>query len=48
MDVLTLTSSLSVEEIDENFKDIEFFAGIMEGLEDALVRKKCAKTDDNM
>ena len=47
MDELTLTSSLSLEEIDENFKDIEFFASIMEGLEDALVRKKRANTDDN-
>lgn len=47
MDELTLTSSLSLEEINENFENIDFFTGIMEGLEDVLVRKKRANTDDN-
>lgn len=48
MDDLTLVSHLSEEEIIENFRDVDFFSAIMEGLEDALVCKKRAKTDDNM
>ena len=48
MDDLTLISHLSEEEIIENFRDVDFFAGIMEGLEDALVCKKRANADNNM
>lgn len=33
-------SSLSVEEIDNNFKNIDFFSGIMEGLNEALAYEK--------
>ena len=33
-------SSLSVEEIENNFKNIDFFSGIMEGLEEALAYEK--------
>ena len=35
-----LESSLSVEEIDNNFKNIDFFSGIMEGLNEALAYEK--------
>lgn len=37
---LSLKSSLSMEEIEENFKNIDFFAGVMDGLQDALAHKK--------
>ena len=33
-------SSLSPEEIDNNFKDVDFFSSIMESLEEALAHKK--------
>lgn len=33
-------SSLSTEEIENNFKNIDFFSGIMEGLEEALAFEK--------
>jgi len=33
-------SSLSIEEIEENFKEIDFFSGIMEGLNEALAYEK--------
>lgn len=33
-------SSLSAEEIENNFKDIDFFSGIMEGLGEALALEK--------
>lgn len=33
-------SSLSTEEIENNFKNIDFFSGIMEGLEEALAYEK--------
>ena len=36
MDDLTFESSLSMEEIEENFKNIDFFSGIMESLQEAL------------
>lgn len=48
MDDLTLVSHLSEEEIIENFRDVDFFSGIMAGLEDALVCKKRANADNNM
>lgn len=32
-------SSLSPEEIVENFKDVNFFSSIMDGLEEALVHE---------
>ena len=47
MDELTLISSLSEEEINENFKNIDFFSGIMDGLQEALALKKGANMDDN-
>ena len=33
-------SKLTSEEIEENFKDTDFFSGIMEGLEEALAYEK--------
>lgn len=36
MSELKLESSLSVEEVEENFKDVDFFSGLMDGLQDAL------------
>ena len=39
-------SSLSMEEIENNFKDTNFFDGVMEGLEEALEYEKgTAKTE---
>ena len=37
---LKFNSSLSDAEIKNNFKDIDFFSGIMEGLEEALAYEK--------
>ncbi len=37
---LKFTSSLSMEEIEKNFKDVDFFSGIMDGLEEALAYTK--------
>lgn len=40
MSDLRLQSSLSMEEVEENFKGVDFFSGVMEGLEEALAHKK--------
>lgn len=40
MSELHFKSSLSNEEIENNFKDIDFFSGIMEGLNEALAYEK--------
>ncbi|MBQ4264801.1 MAG: helix-turn-helix domain-containing protein [Clostridia bacterium] len=40
MSELTFKSSLTMEEIENNFKDIDFFSGIMEGLEEAAAYSK--------
>lgn len=40
MSELHFKSSLSTEEIENNFKDIDFFSGIMEGLNEALAYEK--------
>lgn len=40
MDELTLKSSISADEIEENFKNIDFFSGIMDALQEALAHKK--------
>ena len=37
---LKFTSSLTNEEIEKNFSDIDFFSGIMSGLEEALAYEK--------
>lgn len=33
-------SKLTIEEIEENFKDVDFFSGIMDGLQEALAFSK--------
>ena len=40
MSDLRLKSSLTMEEVENNFKDIDFFSGIMDGLQEALAHKK--------
>ncbi|MDD6023403.1 MAG: hypothetical protein PUC06_04055 [Oscillospiraceae bacterium] len=40
MEEVKFTSSLSEEQILDNFKDIDFFSGIMSGLEEALAYEK--------
>lgn len=37
-------SSLSIEEIENNFKDVDVFDGIMEGLKEALAYEKGTAT----
>lgn len=40
MSELKFESSLTMEEIEDNFKNIDFFSGLMEGLEEALAYTK--------
>ena len=40
MPELRFESSLSMEEIENNFKDVDFFSGIMDGLNEALAYTK--------
>lgn len=40
MSELLFESSLSMDEIENNFKDVDFFAGIMDGLSEALAFTK--------
>ncbi len=40
MSELHFKSSLPMEEVENNFKDIDFFSGIMEGLNEALAYSK--------
>ena len=40
MSEIRFKSSLSIEQIEENFKDIDIFSGIMEGLNEALAYEK--------
>jgi putative transcriptional regulator len=37
---LTLQSNLSMQQIEDNFKNVDFFSGVMEGLEEALAYEK--------
>lgn len=37
---LRFETAYSMEEIEENFKDVDIFSGIMEGLQEALAYKK--------
>jgi len=39
-DSILFKSSLSIEEIEENFKDFDFFTGLEEGLNEALAYEK--------
>lgn len=40
MDELKFKSTLSIEEIEDNFKDADLFSGIMDGLNEALAYEK--------
>ena len=40
MSEIRFRSSLTIEEIDSNFKNADFFSGIMEGLNEALAYEK--------
>lgn len=40
MSELKFRSSLTLEEIENNFKDVDFFSGLMEGLEEAVAYSK--------
>lgn len=40
MSEIRFKSSLSIEEIDKNFKDTDFFSGLMDGLNEALAYEK--------
>ena len=39
-DTMQFQSSLSIEEIEDNFKDFDFFEGLKEGLTEALAYEK--------
>ena len=40
MDEHIFKSKYSIEEIEKNFKDVDFFSGVKEGLEEALAYEK--------
>lgn len=40
MNDLTFKSDLTMEEIDKNFSEMDFFSGLMDGLEEALAYSK--------
>ena len=40
MEDLLFESSLSMEEIEANFKDVDFFSGLLSGLEEVLAYEK--------
>lgn len=48
MSDLRLKSSLAIEEIENNFKDTDFFSGVMDGLQEALAHKKGNAAADTM
>ena len=45
MDELRFKSSLTPEEVEKNFEDVDFFAGVMEGLQEALAHSQGRTTD---
>lgn len=40
MDELVFKSNLTMEEIEKNFSEMDFFSGLMDGLEEALAYSK--------
>lgn len=46
MDELKFTSSCSMEEIEKRFEDVDFFGGVMSGLDEALAYEKGTATND--
>lgn len=49
MENLEFESSLTIGEIEENFKDVDCFSGIMKGLQEAMAhsREKAAADDQS-
>lgn len=43
---LRFNSSISIEEIENNFKDVDLFSGIMEGLSEAIAYASAYDTTD--
>lgn len=48
MSELKLKSSLTMDEIENNFKDTDFFSGVMEGLQEALAHKKGGQSSETI
>lgn len=48
MSELRFNSSLSMEEIDNNFKDVDFFGEVMDGLNEALAYEKGTAKDGTL
>lgn len=48
MSELKLKSSLTMDEIENNFKDTDFFSGVMEGLQEALAHKKGRQSNETI
>lgn len=48
MSELKLKSSLTMDEIENNFKDTDFFSGVMEGLQEALAHKKGRQSSETI
>ena len=48
MSDLKLKSSLTMDEIENNFKDTDFFSGVMEGLQEALAYKKGKQSSETI
>ena len=44
---LRFDSSLTLEQIEKNFEDVDLFSGVMEGLEEALSFEKAMQTEQN-
>ena len=40
MSELQIKSSLTIEEVENNFRNIDFFSGVMDGLQEALAHKR--------
>lgn len=40
MEELRLQSSLTMEEVEDNFQNVDFFSGVMEGLQEALAHSQ--------
>lgn len=44
---LRFDSSLTLEQIEKNFEDVDLFSGVMEGLEETLSFEKAMQTEQN-
>lgn len=43
---LGFKSNLTMEEIEKNFKRVDFFSGVVEGLEDALAHANVTRSSE--